>query len=120
MNSGIVYDDVRIFDPEQWSEYERQGQPTPNAPNASRHPTNPGVGLKKAPDSKIEQAIQKVYDNSSSDPPNIKELRSPVQDLLHQKGLKASGNQIMNIGGMREFEERRRKPGTRKSGSTKT
>jgi hypothetical protein len=68
-------------------------------------------GLRPASDYRVHAAIDNVYDEAertSKKPPNVKEVRKPVQQLLQQEGYTVSGNRIMQLA---EQHNRRWKPG---------
>jgi hypothetical protein len=70
--------------------------------------------LRPASDSKIDDAITRVYDEAirnGEKPPNIRELPDPVLQELRKSGYIASGNRIMELGEAADHARRRRKPG---------
>jgi hypothetical protein len=70
------------------------------------------VDLREPTDHRLQEAITAVYaqaERNNEKPPNIVELRAPVQKELHKTGHYASGNRIMTLG--RSFGRCRRKPG---------
>jgi hypothetical protein len=79
-----------------------------------RQPSRSPVELKLAPRAIIIEASNSAYDAAEAadwKPPNIKELSAAVQSLLQQKGYRASGLYIQQIGKAEEFRHRRRLPG---------
>jgi hypothetical protein len=70
--------------------------------------------LGPAPDAEIKLAISAEYDEaekSQRKPPNVKEIASPVQARLRDKGFHASGNYIQQIADAPEHKARRRPRG---------
>jgi hypothetical protein len=90
--------------PSWWSDATKGGSELSRAPEE----------LTPAPDPIINQVIGVVYDATDAagtKPPNIKELPAAVHSLLEQKGLRASGQHIQELGEAPEFKRRRRPPG---------
>jgi hypothetical protein len=72
--------------------------------------------LQWASDPQICHAIIAVYERAKQvgeQPPNIKDLRNPVQQELRKTQHRASGNHIMALG--KGYSDRRRKPGKTKA-----
>jgi hypothetical protein len=70
--------------------------------------------LRPASDRQIHVAITTVYneaERTGTKPPNIKEVREPVQHELRKTRHTASGNHIMRLAGEPQHNRRRRKPG---------
>ena len=70
--------------------------------------------MKPAPDRIVIEAIRCAYDAAEAagtKPPNVKELPAAVQPFLQQKGFRASGRRIQQLGAAEEFKRRRRRPG---------
>jgi hypothetical protein len=70
--------------------------------------------LRPASDRQIHVAITTVYneaERTGTKPPNIKEVREPVQHELRKTRHTASGNHIMRLAGVPQHNRRRRKPG---------
>jgi hypothetical protein len=90
---------------------------TPSWSDASRGETQPSrsqITLNPAPPGIVIEAIRGAYDAAEAagtKPPNIRELPAAVHTLLEQKGLRASGQHIQELGDDEEFKSRRRPPG---------
>jgi hypothetical protein len=72
------------------------------------------LALKLAPKPEISAAIKATYDAADAvggKPPNIKELAAAVLPRLKEKGYRASGRAIQEVGDAQEFKRRRRQPG---------
>ena len=85
-----------------------------NRPKGVSEPSRSPEELKPAPDAIINQEIRFVYadaDAAGTKRPNIKELPAAVHPLLEQKGFRASGRRIQQLGEAPEFKRCRRPPG---------
>jgi hypothetical protein len=72
------------------------------------------LSLRSAPEPEIHKAITTAYDNAeatSAKPPNLREIKSPVQAILLNRGYKASGNQIQKLAEAPQHQRRRRQVG---------
>jgi hypothetical protein len=70
--------------------------------------------LRPAPEAEINRAIAVVYDRADANhtkPPNIRELVSPVRELLAALGYKSSSSQIQSLGSRAPYAARRLKQG---------
>jgi hypothetical protein len=77
-------------------------------------PSRSQITLNPAPPEIVIEAIRRAYDAAEAagtKPPNIRELPAAVHPLLEQKGLRASGQHIQELGEAPEFKRRRRPPG---------
>jgi hypothetical protein len=90
--------------PPSWSDASR-GENQPSRSQVTLNPAPPGI---------VIEAIRGAYDAAEAagtKPPNIRELPAAVHPLLEQKGLRASGQHIQELGEAPEFKSRRRPPG---------
>jgi hypothetical protein len=71
---------------------------------------------KMASEAMIHDTIREVYDEAKKrpgKPPNVKEVVTPVQKILTEKGFRASGRNIERLAGDPRYAADRLKPGER-------
>jgi hypothetical protein len=74
----------------------------------------PPAPLRPASVAAIRQAMRRVYSERKHDPPNVNKVVAPVQEVLAQKGLRASKPSIQKVAAEQEFQGQRNTTGRKR------